>query len=1100
MRQHDADRDVPSTPVIHQFIEAQAARTPDATAVTLDGWSLSYDALNRRANALARRLRAAGVGPEVPVALLMERSLDAITGMLAILKAGGGYVPIDPLYPAERLDYILTDTGAPVILTQQHLISRIPAPAGQPLHVISADAEPDGGPEEDDDLPNIAAQDNLAYVIYTSGSTGKPKGVAVTHEAAVGHFTTIHRLWNLRETDRVLAFASFTFDASVEQIFPTLFSGATLVLRGMEGWSAVEFTRRASELRLTVADLPTAYWDQWVQEYTGGRHVESGRYDLSALRLIVIGGEAVRTSSVHRWQRSSLRRIRLVNGYGPTETTVTASIYEIPSNPPRGEALPERIPIGRPLPGRTMYILDEQRNPVPEGAAGELYIGGSGVARGYLNRPELTAERFVPDPFDRQPTSRLYRTGDLARFLPDGTVEFLGRVDRQVKVRGFRIELGEIEERLSRHLAVREAAVVLREDVPGDKRLAAYLTTKWEVTPRELRSFLQQTLPAYMLPSAYVSMESLPVTSHGKIDYGALPVPDGAPWDLGGNSAPPRNRVEETLAAVWKDILRVDDVGIHDSFTDLGGDSLLAVTMMAAAADAGLDFTPSQFLRCSTIAELAAVTRLADRRQPPAPTGDEPSPTSAPLTPPLLRYAQAPHRLSANGVEAIACEIEEGLEPNALADALRHVVQHHDALRLHLVRDESGWRTAVTDGAPIRLHQIDVSGRAPAEQQATITARLEDLQADIDPFSGSPIRAAYVTGRAGAPDLLVLLVHHIAVDAYSEGIIVQDLETVYRQLVSGESAHLPRKTTSFTRWSARLAGYAASEELRRELIYWRTMRWDLAPRLPARDESGEGHTSGSGAIGHIDHVDVELDSDETALLMHSLPPSEARPGSAASFNDLLVTALAQSFGLWTGTDRLLLRIITHGRDPIFDDVDLSRTVGWLTSAFPVLLDVGGASRPMQAVRAVAAQLRQVPAHGQGYGLLRHISDDAGVREQMSAIPTPQVHLNFLGRVTPGTERSMFRQANHALAPEHRRAVEMTSDVRIKGYIEHGKLQLRLNYHENAYRREDIETVAAGIVTALRAMIEDRQRAVVLEVERRPVSIAASRHAVVAGVA
>ena len=645
---------------IPQLFEAQVAQSPDATAVVLAGNDparLTYEALNRRANRLAHRLRRLGVGPEVIVGLFVERSIEAIVGILGILKAGGAYVPLDPANPQERLAFMLADAGVGVVVTQADLVERLPRPEGMgtggggqsPYSLLLLDADwPTVAREPDSNPIYETVPDNLAYVIYTSGSTGRPKGVLISNRAIANHCRDIRKHFELRTSDRVLQFASYVFDQSVEQILATLITGATLVLRGPEVWptgaagtapragaAPMDFSSVVSDFGLTVVNLPPAYWHQWVQDWPRQDGAEAKGIPEDQLRLVISGGDVMPAASLRLWQETPMGCARLLNAYGPTETTVTALTFEIPA----GFDGP-RIPIGRPPANRTVYILDKRGNPVPVGVPGELYLGGAGLARGYLNRPALTAERFVPDPFDRA-GARLYRTGDLARYLPDGNVEFLGRVDQQVKIRGFRIELGEIETVLGRHPEVREVAVVVRGDDQGDKRLVAYVVpgqsdkdtgerdTRDEETRglgrhrngplkemgRELRGFLKGKLPAYMVPSAFVTLDALPVTSSGKVDRRALPAPERARPDFEGSYVAPRDPIEEELAATWATVLGIERVGIHDNFFELGGHSLMATQLTTRLRDSfGVGLPLREIFEAPTVAELAVsiAQRLAE--------------------------------------------------------------------------------------------------------------------------------------------------------------------------------------------------------------------------------------------------------------------------------------------------------------------------------------------------------------------------------------------------------------------------------------------------------------------------------------------------------
>lgn len=586
---------------IHQLFEAQVKRTPDAIAVVFEAEQLTYRELNRRANQLAHHLQALGVGPEVLVALCMERSLEMVIGLSGILKAGGAYVPLDPAYPKERLAFMLKDAQVPVLITQERLVSRFAEPDAK---VICLDSGWETMARESGENPGSSTlPENLAYVIYTSGSTGQPKGVLVSHGAIADHCRNAQRYYELDYRDVVLQFASLSFDVSLEEILPTLIVGARLVIMGTNVWQPAEFHRKISEFGLTVLNLPTAYWQELAREWAGVPELIPNIQP----RLFIVGGDTMLPDVLKFWQRTPVNSIRLLNAYGPTETTITATAFEIAPRPGENTTY-QRVPIGRPLANRAIYILDQHSNPVPIGVHGYLHIGGVGLARGYLNRPDLTAVKFVPDPFRAEPGARMYKTGDLARYRPDGNIEFLGRADHQVKIRGFRIELGEIEAVLGQHPAVREAVVLAREDAPGEKRLVAYVVA--ESTADELRRSLKDKLPEYMVPAVVVLLEALPVTPNGKVDRRALPAPDRPRRELERAFVAPRDDLELQLAHIWEEVLGVRPVGVRDNFFELGGHSLLAVRLFALIETRlGKKLPLTTVFQGATVEHLAGVLR-----------------------------------------------------------------------------------------------------------------------------------------------------------------------------------------------------------------------------------------------------------------------------------------------------------------------------------------------------------------------------------------------------------------------------------------------------------------------------------------------------------
>ncbi|HVB55147.1 MAG TPA: amino acid adenylation domain-containing protein [Candidatus Acidoferrales bacterium] len=573
---NDARADHLNELCIHQHFEAQVTRTPQAIAVCFEDEQLTYDQLNQKANQLAHHLRALGVRPEVPVGLCLKHSLDMVVGLLGILKAGGVYVPLDPAYPKERLAFMLEDAEVSVLLTQEPLLARLPEHMAK---VVCLDSDWKAIAQESRENPICSTiPANLAYVIYTSGSTGQPKGVPVSHDSIGEHCLSVQKYYELEASDGVLQFASLSFDLSLEQILPTLIVGARLVMMGAEVWHATEFHKKVAEFKLTVLNLSTGYWQELARAWT----------DLSDLvpniqpKVFIVGGDTMLPEFFELWQRTPMRSIRLINAYGPTETTITATAFEIIPRP-RENSTFQRIPIGRPIVNRETYILNKYGNPVPVGVAGELYIGGACLARGYLNRADLTAETFIPNPFSRGPGARLYKTGDLARYLPDGNIEFLGRIDDQVKIRGFRIELREIEATLRQHPTVRNAIVLAQETAPGERQLVAHVVARGEPPPsaRELRDFLKQKLPDYMVPAVVVPLDALPLMANGKVDRSVLAKPERTRPERGRKFVPPRNALELQLSNLWGEVLGIRPIGVTDNFFELGGHSLAAVRLFA---------------------------------------------------------------------------------------------------------------------------------------------------------------------------------------------------------------------------------------------------------------------------------------------------------------------------------------------------------------------------------------------------------------------------------------------------------------------------------------------------------------------------------------
>jgi amino acid adenylation domain-containing protein len=562
---NDTERNYPQAKCIHQLFEEQVEETPDAIALVFEDQQLTYRELNQRANQLAHYLKRRGVGPEVLVGVCVERSLEMVVGLLGILKAGGAYVPLDCEHPKERLACMLDDAQISLLLTQQKLVPQLAEFKG---HVLCLDKDWEKiARERDKDPDNLATMENLAYVIYTSGSTGRPKGVQIQHSSVVNLLSSMRRRPGLTSRETLLAATPLSFDIAGLELYLPLTVGGQIIVVARE--VASDGGRLAD--RLSGATVMQATPSSWAM-------LLDNRWEGGSQLKILCGGEALPKKLA---DQLLCRSFSLWNMYGPTETTIWSAICQVSANW-------DSVPLGRPIDNTQTYILDAHLQPVPIGVPGEIYISGDGLARGYLKQPDLTAEKFFPNPFSKQAGTRLYRTGDIARYLPDGNIEFLGRIDNQIKIRGYRIELGEIESVLSQHPSVREVVVLAREDNPWDGRLVAYVVTNREqpCTTSEMRNFLKQKLPEYMVPSAFVLLEAMPLTSNRKVDRRALPLPDQSRPELEETYTAPRTPTEDILAKIWAEVLKIEKVGIHDNFFNLGGHSLLATQVMSRIRDA----------------------------------------------------------------------------------------------------------------------------------------------------------------------------------------------------------------------------------------------------------------------------------------------------------------------------------------------------------------------------------------------------------------------------------------------------------------------------------------------------------------------------------
>ncbi|MET0396317.1 MAG: non-ribosomal peptide synthase/polyketide synthase, partial [Longimicrobiaceae bacterium] len=1056
LEEWNAPRTYPDEKLVPRLLAEQAARTPDAPAVSGAGESMTYAELDARSTRLADALRALGVGPETPVGVCLPRTPGLLVAVLGVWKAGGAYVPLDPDHPGDRIAYMLGDAAVPVLVARAEEATALPRHAATVVGLSGELLAPDDSPgaEGREALPQNwgrvaslsepgggppADADNLAYVIYTSGSTGRPKGVRVSHRALLHTLLAAQEAFGFGPGDVVPSLASFAFDIWLfESVLPLLGGGAVRVVSREE---VLETARLVEGLAgCTALHAVPALMRQVVEQ------VASTRGALPGLRRAFVGGDAVPPELLDA-MREVFPAAAVHVLYGPTEGAVVCATHAARASAAR------RQWVGRPLGNAALHVLDGAGGLAPVGVPGELCIGGASVARDYLGGAAPTAERFVPDPFSGEPGGRLYRTGDRARWTAEGELEFLGRMDTQVKLRGFRIEPGEIESVLAEQAGVREAAVQLREDVPGQKRLVGYVVAEEgaEIAAAELRGALQERLPEYMVPAAIVVLERLPLNANGKVDRRALPAPE---WSGGADAyVAPRTPAEEVLAAVWAEVLRVERVGVHDDFFERGGDSILSIQVVARARQRGLKLTPRQLFERPTAARLAEVAEWVDAGI----AGEDQGPVSgeAPLTPVQRQFfaqaGPAPHHFN----QALLLTPRAPLDPVLLDRAVAALEAHHDALRLRFRRDIDGTWTQTHAG---------IGERSPVEvlrvaDGAALEAAADRVQRTLDLARGPLLRAVLFDLGDGGQRLL-LVAHHLAADGVSWRILLEDLATACTQLARGEAVRLPAKTTAWKRWAGHLAERARSGAPADEADYWLAQaRLDVAP-LPLDDPAGED------AAAREDRVSVRLDEVETEALVREVPRAYR-----TRIDDVLLTALARTLARWTGSPRARVDLEGHGREEeLVAGADLSRTVGWFTVVYPVVLELPESGGPGEALRAVKEQLRRVPGKGVGHGLLRWPGGtEAGA--ELAAAPAAEVAFNYLGQVDSAVSADTF----FGFAPESAGASRDERTPRghrleIVGAVAGGRLEMSIGFSAAVHGRATMERLAAGYAAELRALI------------------------------
>ncbi|MBP0011694.1 MAG: amino acid adenylation domain-containing protein [Roseofilum sp. SBFL] len=1033
--------DYPRDKCIHQLFEEQAERTPDAIAIVFAEEQLTYQELNQKANQLARYLQRLGVQPEALVGICIERSLELIVGILGILKAGGAYVPLDPAYPQERLEYMFNDSEVSVLLTQQQLLAQLPQHQAKVVF-LDRDWEKFATATPETVNSKVSPQ-NLSYVIYTSGSTGKPKGVLVEHKGLFNLVKAQIQAFQVNSNSRVVQFASLSFDASIWEIVMALGSGAGLYMGSRDTlMPGLGLSQWLQENKITHITIPPSALAAMPKD------------ELPSLKTIIVAGEACPPELISQW---SVGR-QFVNAYGPSESTVCATMAEC------SPACPVP-PIGRPISNTQIYILDRNLQPVPIGRPGEIYISGIGLARGYLNREDLTNQRFISNPFDlsKPPTekSKLYKTGDLGRYLADGNIEFLGRIDNQIKVRGYRIELGEIEAILSTHPHVEHGIVIPREDTPNNKRLVAYVVSEDpDLTPLELRQFLQDKIPEYMIPSGFVILEQLPITPNGKVDRKALPAPD-IELTRTEEFIAPQNKIEQTLAEIWQDVLGLQRVSVKDNFFEIGGDSIISIQIVSRAQQAGLGLTAKQLFQHQTIAQLATVasTLQPSSAQQNSVTGE------VPLTPIQHWFFEQnlaePHHFN----QSFLLKVPADIKPQFLSTAISKLLSHHDALRLRFFQHETSWQQINENvKETIPFERVDLSSVPPSEQTRVLEDNIARQQTTLNLAEGPLIKSILYQLGEQTEGRLLILAHHLVIDGVSWRIVLEDLSAVYQQLEKSEPLQLPPKTTAFQDWSIHLLEYSQSPLLQSELNYWLHQSQDSS--LPIDYPENTTHN----IVGNTDNISVQLTPEETQVLLQQVSSAYN-----TQINDILLTALVQTFRNWSGQSTLFLDLEGHGREELFADIDLSRTVGWFTSIFPIMLQQPTEDNLGENIKSIKEQLRAIPHRGIGYGILRYLSSDLEIKSGLSALPQPEISFNYLGQFNPNeSQNNSWQVASEAMGLVQSPHGKRPHRLDITGIVLKDKLQMDWTYCNHLHQRSTIETLAENYINTLKALIHHCQ--------------------------
>ncbi|WP_269903035.1 non-ribosomal peptide synthetase [Bacillus velezensis] len=1024
---NDTAADFPHNKTIHQLFEEQAEKTPERIAAVYENNKVTYKELNERSNSLARILMKMGVKKESIVGIVADKSLEMVLGILGVLKAGGAFLPIDPGYPSERIKYMIEDSGSDILLVQNSQADNIPFD-GKVIDLTDSSLYTG----DRHNLPMMSSAEHLAYVIYTSGTTGKPKGVTIRHIGISNLKSVFEHDMNINYRDKIIQFASFSFDASVWEISMALLTGAELhILSSQVINNYTLFEEYINRHDITVATLPPVYIN----------HININ--GLSALRLLITAGSQISTKSLNR----IVNKIDYINAYGPTETTICSTMWRYSE---AERAMAKTIPIGKPIRNLKAFIIDHNNNLVPIGLAGELCVSGDSLARGYLNKEKMTREKFIDHPFESG--TKMYRTGDLARWLPDGNIEFLGRIDNQVKIRGFRIETDEIESQLLKISGIKEAVVIDKCDLHGDKYLSAFVTAEYKISGAALREQLGDILPQYMIPGVIIQVEQLPLTPNGKIDRKALAEIE-EPKHIKEHLEAPRSEVEQILVNVWSEVLKIDDIGINDNYYELGGDSIKSILIVSKLQKYSLSLEVKDLLQYPQIKNLSKHVKLYK-----AQTDQSPVSGRTELAPIQKWFIENDFADIHHFNQAFMFQVKEKINEHALAKTFELLVKHHDALRLIYTAENDEIKQEVRDVQAARdTFTLDIYDLlADTDYKNTIEKLADQLQSGMDLEKGLLMKLGLFRTMRG--DYLLIAIHHMVIDGVSWRILLEDMEQVYNNLQKGEPAVLPPKTASFQEWTRKLAEYANGSEIRKELRYWENIEKTKIKEIPRDFNKTDSVFKESRTI--------------TVSLTKQLTDKLQRNTNAAyntQINDILLCSLGMAVKEWAGLDKVLIGLEGHGRENILENISIERTIGWFTSLFPIVLDMEHSDDLPYCIKNTKEYLRRIPHKGIGYGIIKYLTAPAH-KKDISFTIKPEIGFNYLGEISQ-KKRAVFQHADISSGTSVSLSNKKLNAIEINSFIMDGQLQLEFNYSTKEFKEETIKTLTESYINRLIDIIQ-----------------------------
>jgi iturin family lipopeptide synthetase B len=1117
----------PAGKTIHELFEEQVERTPNHVALVgpklqntkyklqtnskpqitnskqrgtlradfLDAFGeiqLSYGLLNEESNRLAYTLIEKGVQPDTIVGIMVERSVEMIIGILSILKSGGAYLPIDPEYPQERIDFMMKDSWAKLLATTGNLAKedeKVRRWEGEINYIeellraydpLSFSTSSSASSAVKNLLPatgNLPPAISLAYIIYTSGSTGRPKGVLIKHGAVVNRLNWMQQMYPLGSHDIILQKTPFTFDVSVWELFWWSFYGARLcLLYPGEEKDPAAIIKAIDRNYVTTMHFVPSMLNAFLA------YIESSResYRCVGLRQVFASGEVLGASHVEQFHRllkvNEDCRLRLVNLYGPTEATVDVSYYNCSADHRFDKVT---VPIGKPINNIRLYIVNIDLGLQPIGIAGELCIAGVGLARGYLNRPELTSERFIyfahhspltihHSPITNQylpeghlllraksqePRAKFYKTGDLACWLSDGNIEFLGRIDHQVKIRGSRIELGEIENRLLNHHEIKEAVVLVQEEEKGDKYICAYVVCRSKPSVSELREYLGKKLPDYMIPSYFVKLEKIPLNANGKIDRKALPGLRGNSLNDDIECIPPQNEVEKILVEIWKKVLGREEVGINQNFFAIGGDSIKSIQIISRMSSAGYKVEMNDLFQYPIISKLAPhVKKLKRIPEQSVITG------TIPLTPIQKAFYNESHNDPHHYNQAIMLYSKNQLDKEIVKKVFTKIQEHHDALRMtYKINRENGEVVQIDHDLdyPLSLEEYDLRKRENCFEE--LQTKANGIQASLNLEKGPLMNLGLFHLDDG--DRLLIVIHHLIIDGVSWRILFEDIETLYGQYKQGLKFALPSKSDSFKLWSEKMSGYANSKPFLKEKNYWAELESNIVSRIKKDFEVEDNYVKDAQILS------LHLGEEETSRLL-----TKVNEAFKTEINDILLMALGLGIKKTFGQDRVLVALEGHGREEILENIDISGTVGWFTSVHPVLMGISYADDLGHQVKEIKETLRRIPNKGIGYGILKYLTSEEYKKEIQFKLK-PQISFNYLGQFDEDVKQLLsFEMAKESAGNKESLKNQREYEIDVYGMVAGNRLTMNFSYNKKHFKWETIASLVSNFESELRQII------------------------------